>query len=194
MKQPNALLKLAAVVSSLVLFGGFVSYRAGAFNSLLGPGENAADSGSSATGDEPYKLELTTSDPLTFEGRLGRTSDALMSSSKSIILFNEQPRPNTPSAPPATTPQQPPPDAAQRPPTIMSSSKSAAVFVPAQSITATPPPAPSQQAPPATKQAAPTIISGTKSATIFPPTLVPPPPDKPPTPPATNNAPRESPR
>jgi hypothetical protein len=36
-KQPPLLLKLAAVASAIVLIGGFVSYRAGAFNWLAPP-------------------------------------------------------------------------------------------------------------------------------------------------------------
>src|SRR5262245_10675967 len=35
-KRPNTLFKIAAVVSAVLLVGGFVSYRAGAFNRLLG--------------------------------------------------------------------------------------------------------------------------------------------------------------
>jgi hypothetical protein len=35
-KQPHALLKVAVVVSSVLLAGGFVAYRAGAFRSLWG--------------------------------------------------------------------------------------------------------------------------------------------------------------
>jgi hypothetical protein len=41
-KQPPFLLKLAAVVSSLLLAGGFISYRAGAFPWLTAPRERPA--------------------------------------------------------------------------------------------------------------------------------------------------------
>ncbi len=40
MKQPNFLLKLATVVSSILLVGGFVCYRAGAFDWLMGASNN----------------------------------------------------------------------------------------------------------------------------------------------------------
>jgi hypothetical protein len=169
MKQPNALLKLAAVVSSLVLFGGFVSYRAGAFNGLMG---------SSAQQAEPAALQPSPPAPT-------QPAPTIMSSSKSIILgdnvYDVQIGPyDQPTAPPSAPSQQ---AGALRPPDRLPG--------PAPSA---PPTAISQQVPPATKQAAPTIFPGTKSATIFAPTLVPQPADKRPTPPAPNNSPRESPR
>ena len=49
MKKPNSLLKLAAVVSSVLLAGGFVSYRAGAFDHFLESSAPPADSESSPT-------------------------------------------------------------------------------------------------------------------------------------------------
>ncbi len=53
MKKPNALLKLAAVVSSVLLVGGLVSYRAGAFNWPMETNSPPADSESSPTPEEP---------------------------------------------------------------------------------------------------------------------------------------------
>ncbi len=48
MKRPDFLLKLAALVSSLLLLGGYVAYQAGAFNWLSGTSaQKAAIMGSS---------------------------------------------------------------------------------------------------------------------------------------------------
>ncbi len=43
MKQPNFLLKLAALASSVLLVSGFVCYRAGAFHWLWGASPQPAD-------------------------------------------------------------------------------------------------------------------------------------------------------
>jgi hypothetical protein len=58
-------IKAGVVVSSLLLFGGFVSYRAGALNSLLAPNENAAVSGSGVVAEETAP-DSSKSDTLTF--------------------------------------------------------------------------------------------------------------------------------
>jgi len=42
-KQPNSLLKLAAVASSVLLVGGCVAYRAGAFNWLTGTSSQSGE-------------------------------------------------------------------------------------------------------------------------------------------------------
>jgi hypothetical protein len=114
-KEPNLLIKTAAVVSSLLLVGGFVSYRAGAFNGLVGR---------SAQPTEPAVFQQTP--PATTEA-----APTMMSSSKSIILgTNHYTVPNAPPATePAGTPPQAPPATTQPGPTvIIGGTKSAAVF------------------------------------------------------------------
>jgi hypothetical protein len=48
-KQPNTLLRLAAVASSVLLAGSFISYQAGAFNRLLAPSAPPSESPSGST-------------------------------------------------------------------------------------------------------------------------------------------------
>jgi hypothetical protein len=119
MKQPNTFVRLAAVVNSLLLVGGFVSYRAGAFDSLLRFGAKAADSESSPKPEETPP-EQSQSNTLHFEGRIDGTVDRLMSSSKSFTLGTslfKVPEAQLPS------PSQPTPTTKQPTPTIMSGSK-----------------------------------------------------------------------
>jgi hypothetical protein len=52
MKQPNALVKVGVVLIAVLLVGGFVSYRAGAFNRFMPSGTPSADSGGSPTHEE----------------------------------------------------------------------------------------------------------------------------------------------
>ncbi len=155
MKQPNVLLKLAVVASSVLLVGGFVSYRAGAFNRF-------SETSAPPTGSEPS---------LTFD-------QSLLSGSKSEIIFREpaasqqppavtgQPTPTImggpkykaplidPFAPdtPAPLQQPPPPTAPPAPaaPAIMSGSKSLAPLVipPAPITPNSPPPSASQPSKP----------------------------------------------
>src|SRR5262249_56218896 len=49
MKQPNRLLKVATIASSVLLLSGFVSYRAGAFHWLMRSSAPPADAVGSAT-------------------------------------------------------------------------------------------------------------------------------------------------
>jgi sterol desaturase/sphingolipid hydroxylase (fatty acid hydroxylase superfamily) len=65
-KQPYLIIKLAAVVVAVLLVGGFVSYRAGAFSWLLGPSARPAPSGGKApaTSREPILMGGSKSAPL----------------------------------------------------------------------------------------------------------------------------------
>jgi hypothetical protein len=53
MKEPNLVVKIAVVASSILLVGGCVSYHAGAFNSLLASKDNVADPGNGDTSPGP---------------------------------------------------------------------------------------------------------------------------------------------
>jgi hypothetical protein len=142
-KQQNLLLKMAAGACSLLLAGGFISYRAGALDWLMGsrdPSSRPIMIGGSKSkvlieGPSPETTDLQPHG--TVQGDL-----TIMSSSKSIVIAPASAY--TPGAPPAATPQQPPADTAQRPPTIMYGSK-AGIFVPAPSSPVTPPPTPAEQ-------------------------------------------------
>jgi hypothetical protein len=113
-KEANALIKVATVVSSVLLLSGFVSYRAGAFNWLMGNSAPLADSGSSPTLQQP---------PATAE-----QAPTLMPGSKSMIghdlIVGLQPA----AQPAAPSQQATPAPAAPAPTVIMSGSKSVIVF------------------------------------------------------------------
>jgi hypothetical protein len=96
MKYPRFLLKLATVASSVLLVGGFVSYRADALNWLM----QASAPDEPTTSRSP--VEPTRSQGLPPASAL--TEPAYMSSSKSII-FVPAPSPNTPGAHPPSTSQ-----------------------------------------------------------------------------------------
>jgi hypothetical protein len=131
MKQPNVLLKLAAVVSSLLLVGGFVSYRAGAFNWLLG------------TSARPEEAASEQPPPDT-----AQPAQTIMYSSKWGVFVAPSP-PSTPSEQAPAPSQQPAAGTTQPAPAIMSGSKS---FLDAgyrltlelSELLDAPPPAPSQ--------------------------------------------------
>jgi hypothetical protein len=119
-KHANVVLKLAAVASSIVLVGGFVSYRAGALNWLVAY-------------EAPTRVEdKSPADPPQADGT--STNPVIMSGSKSGIYIV----PASPAAKdgPAAAPAAPPP-------TIMPGSKSVAPLIPPKSS----PPANSPQSP-----------------------------------------------
>jgi hypothetical protein len=115
-KNANVLLKLAAVASSVVLVGGFVSYRAGALNWLMASEVPPAQVDENSPADQPPSAESPLATP------------AIMSGSKSGIYI-------VPAAPAAKDGPTAPSPAA--PPTIMPGSKSVAPLIPPKS----PPPA-----------------------------------------------------
>jgi hypothetical protein len=96
MKLPKPLLQLGAIVSSAVLIGAFVCYRAGAFNSITETATPAVDSGTTP------KFETVVIDPAA-----PGTDPSFFYSSKSIapvIVPPSQTAPvPQPSAPPAPT-------------------------------------------------------------------------------------------
>jgi hypothetical protein len=106
MKTSSPLLKVAAILSSVLLVSGFLAYRAGAFNRLFGP--SMMGSSKSGRAFEP--------DQLTTPGAV-QTDPTLMYSSKSIA----------PLIPPAGSSTQVP---GQQSPTILPGSKSAPILVP----------------------------------------------------------------
>jgi hypothetical protein len=110
-KRPNPILKLAAVVSSVLLVAGFVSYRAGAFDWV-----GKADS--PAVESEPNPADGASQSPAE-----GAPSEAFISGSKSAIFV----------VPPSSAP---PGGSTAGSPPIMSSSKSIAPVIPP----ASPPP------------------------------------------------------
>ena len=75
MKRPSLLLKVAVVVSSLLLGVGFVGYRAGAFHWLTQPATPPADSQNNPTpaekpsDDTPPTLIYGTKSSYVFQGR-----------------------------------------------------------------------------------------------------------------------------
>jgi hypothetical protein len=143
-KQLHMLAKVAVVASSLLLVGGFVSYRAGAFNALIGPSTQPAEPAG------PQQLLPATT----------QTVPTMMSSSKSMTLGNNvydvQIGPySPPNTPPPAPSQQAPPATTKAAPTIMYGSKAPySLIETAHDKPTAPPPAPSQQVPPATTKAA----------------------------------------
>jgi hypothetical protein len=131
--KPNALLKLAAIASSVLLMAGFVSYRAGAFGWLSDTSTRSVD----AEGDptlERNPVDDPSSDSATQAER------TIMSSSKSIMLAPsaptsttvtlganeykiELPSPNPAEAQPPAPPDPPPPKATERERTLLPGSK-----------------------------------------------------------------------
>jgi hypothetical protein len=81
-KQPNFLRKVAAVVSALLLAGGYVSYRAGAFKPVAGLITRPADAGNGSTSE-------------------------VMSGTKSSFIFTGQSPDTTTTPPPAAEPPAP---------------------------------------------------------------------------------------
>jgi len=136
-KHTNSLLKVAAVASSVLLLSGFVCYRAGAFGWLVA--NTTIMSGSKSTFNVvDAALPATPGDqaPATVQQPpAGATQSVrvIMSGTKSMIghqqiIGLEPAAPRTKSSPPATESQQPvPPTVA---PLIMSSTKSAEIFLP----------------------------------------------------------------
>jgi hypothetical protein len=120
MKKPHLFLKVAAVVSALLLSGGFIGYRGGAFNRIVKPAPEKMLSSS--------KLKV-----LSFES----VPDA--PPAETI--------PTPSSEQPAAVPNQQPPEASPRP-TLMQGSKRGVIFEPTLPPLNEPQPAPSQPAKP----------------------------------------------
>jgi hypothetical protein len=134
-KKPNPLLKVVVVASSVLLAGGFVGYRAGAFDWLRAADEGPVNSESGSAG-EPVFLPGSKVMGLSQEPAAWQAWPTIMGGSKyKAPLVN-------PLAPDTSAPaQQPPPPAAPPASMIMSGSKSFVPLVePTAPGTAVPPP------------------------------------------------------
>lgn len=131
MKQPHPLLKIAAVASSVLLVGGFVSYRAGAINWLVETNPAPANSDSQSD-DILVSVPEGSSGSLRF--MVGSKSDA------GLIRLPPQ------SQTPAAQPQPPSAETTPSKPTLLPGSKSAAIVVPTPGLVDAP--SPSTPAPP----------------------------------------------
>jgi hypothetical protein len=124
-KQPKTLLKIAVVASSVLLAGGFVCYRAGAYDWLMGTSSTATkELLPSSKVKQLLVVPVTPEQPAS--GTL-QLPPAVMYSSKSGTII-----------PPATA-QQPASGTTQLPPAVMTSSKS--LILSPNHYTVTPPPA-----------------------------------------------------
>jgi len=139
MKLPKPVLQLGAIVSSAVLIGAFVCYRAGAFNGLTETNMPLVDAGSSPTieSNEPDspKEEKVAVDPAA-----ARVDPSFLAGSKSLSPLIVPPS-QTSSA------QQPPPPTTPLSQAIMYSSKSAPIFIPPQGSIVPPPATATKPAP-----------------------------------------------
>jgi hypothetical protein len=111
MNKPNAFLKAAVLLSSVLLLSAFVCYRAGAFDRFL---KNSAPPTDSAVDALPQE---NLSDDSTTEGT--DADRTMMSSSKSIIVkgtdrIHTRVVPNTAQAQPPASPAPPAPKATER--------------------------------------------------------------------------------
>src|SRR6266851_2381014 len=145
MKQPNAFLKAAVLLSSVLLLSAFVCYRAGAFDRFL---KNSAPPADSAVDALP---QGNLSDDSTSEGTDGDRT--IMYSSKSIIVrdstrIHTRFAPNTAQAQPVAPPEPPAPRPTERERTIFPGSKSGTLLPPSITAPATPPPSPNQSSKP----------------------------------------------
>jgi hypothetical protein len=109
-------LKFAAFVPAIVLVGGFIGYRAGAFELPWASKPAPQPEAQPATASEQPPTPQLTPPSATPEG-----NPTFMAGSKSFIL--------TPHVPLITTPANTPPTSEQ-PPAILYSSKSAPIFIP----------------------------------------------------------------
>jgi hypothetical protein len=131
-QKPNILLKLAAVVSAVLLVGGFVGYSAGAFGWLLG---NTREKYMGGSKSKAIYIPDSPKQPSSGDAQVDPT---LIYSSKSGRIF----LPANPQQPPSGTPK--------KEPTFMGGSKSISITPlippPASTQPATAPPAPSPSA------------------------------------------------
>ncbi len=126
MKQPRFLLKASAVVSSLLLAGGFIAYRAGALDWISPQSKPAVLGGSkSKVLMEPAKTDSQNASPAVGD-KPSDASKTVMSGSKSLFVGEN---PYTVGIGPYEPPKQAPPDT-KKPPAIFYGSKSAPVLPP----------------------------------------------------------------
>jgi hypothetical protein len=120
---------VAAIVSSVLLAGGFVGYRAGAFDRFMAPAPRPADPGDSSAAEASPPNGV-------------KPAPVIMSSSKSIILGNNTYEVETGPAPPLAA-TEPTPPATSKPMVLFASPKSGPIFSepPGTSKAGSPPPA-----------------------------------------------------
>jgi hypothetical protein len=95
MKQPNTLVKSAAALSSVLLVGAFVGYRAGGFDWFMqtsaGPADSASNLSLQGNRTDAVQSGETALQPATSEQPASNTSElapVLMSGSKSFTFVN----------------------------------------------------------------------------------------------------------
>ena len=128
-KQPHFLVRATVVVSSVLMVGGLVAYRVGAFDWLSGDKTTTLGGSKSKMLLEPASTEAATTNPGVTplpEAVYSADDLKLMSSSKAIVLRIPLPSKKPDAQPPSTVPP-PTPDAAPPAPIIMWGSKSAPV-------------------------------------------------------------------
>jgi hypothetical protein len=174
-KEPNSLVKAATVISSVLLLSGFVGYRAGAFNWLMGS-PPPADTSNPALSPGALKPPPSAA---------AQTAPTLMPGSKSMVGVGEGITGLVPASP-APAPSQPPvpvvigPETGAPPPLQpmlqtqsappAETAPPARIPVPTTTVSPTPP---AKSATPGAVDQKPTIMYGTKSAAVFVPSDVP---------------------
>lgn len=113
MEPRKKYLKLVVFVPAIVLVGGFVGYRAGAFQTFSKPEPQPEPQPAAVTEQPPAPQPAPESGP------------AYMGGSKTLILAPYVPGTSSPGEPGAATPPQP---TADIPPAILYGSKSAPIF------------------------------------------------------------------
>lgn len=107
MKQSRSFLKVAVIVSSVLLVGGLVSYRAGAFDWFMGT--SAQSSGDAVMGGSKSKAFLVEPPSESAPSGPAKDSAIIMGGSKTIAITplvspppkkTETPAPNAPAQPP----------------------------------------------------------------------------------------------
>jgi hypothetical protein len=160
MKQQNLLLKLTVVVSSVLLVGGFIAYRAGAFDRLMEASEGSAEASSSPTieensGDnsrsEDHSVKPATSQrPTTLFG--GTKSAGMVVVGKSDVVgtnlkkFSSDSLPETPPSQRPSTTKNNDHRKSRADPVIISGTKSSVLFRPKHTDTTAAKSAPPSQA------------------------------------------------
>jgi hypothetical protein len=152
-KQPNPFFKLVALATSILLVGGFVCYRAGAFNRFL-----AADAPPADPASWPI-LEPNSVSTATESGTAAGEPHNGLSPEQQILFYTSKSGTIVPPSAIADSP----PATAEPAPTLMPGSKSLGPIITGLTP-ATHPSSPAQ--PPA--QTAPILMPGSKSTAILP--------------------------
>lgn len=167
MKRPHYLLRVAALVSSVLLVGGFVSYSAGAFDWLTQTSPVQADSGRNLLPDPEGKVRDGTTQPaptmmsgtksFSPTRRIqGITPAKVPASDLDIPIAGNspvfEPPPSSAAAKPLAPSQSPPPGVKKPTPILMHGTKALVKAIEFRKKASAKPPTPSQQPPAAAKQ------------------------------------------